>query len=466
MPGGNKTTFLLQTLESDLQGLQPQEVILPLGSITADAQTSQKKQAQLVQEPADAQIQKPQEQEQATSSPSPSPAPPDNLPIQSQKQEKAQTAQKTQKQSMPPENKEKDLDQEIKQQYKAKVQNLQQEIEELKQEKNQLYVQSQKNKQKLSAQIQSLQNKLDQTQQQNQQTKTLIQEKQQLTQQINTIKQQLDQQKKIEQKKNSQITNLQKQISQLQEKIQQQSLPQAQKQNIIQSQVPATIKPTQIQTQASKKKQIIIALISAIAIFGTGVGVYYLLQRPSKKIIINPPEQNTQEQITTEITQPTAKTTTPINSLIPVQKQLTLDELNQLINSNEKLPALAQITASDITIPLPKQLIDQPANLLLFGQGNPRLGLVIKINDSLSALSALTAWEPSMASDLKELFITNTPMQAIFKPDLSYPHIVVRFQDTPDLNNSLHYTLINNKIIITTSRQNMDLILTAVLQDT
>ncbi len=130
------------------------------------------------------------------------------------------------------------------------------------------------------------------------------------------------------------------------------------------------------------------------------------------------------------------------------------------------LPNIPQIvqTKTDKPLNLPPDLTYKDYNLLVFP--DKKLGLVLQVSNVLESLAEMVFWEKTMLQDLSWLFLDNAPSKAKFKVNnWEYPNIVIRFQDTIDLSQSLHYTLIQNKLIITTSEESMSLIINALLHE-
>ncbi|MFH1392170.1 MAG: IMCp domain-containing protein [bacterium] len=185
-------------------------------------------------------------------------------------------------------------------------------------------------------------------------------------------------------------------------------------------------------------KQTIIILILGIILMSLGFGGYYLLKLPGQQIVVKPEPAPKPEPEP----EPAPK---PQTGLLP------------------NIPQIIQ-TKTDNALNLPRDLNYKDYNLIVFS--DKKMGLVLQVSDALASLAEMVFWEKAMAQDLTWLFLDIAPPKEKFKVNnWEYPNIVIRFQDTNDLSQSLHYALIKNKLIITTSEQNMRLIISALLYD-
>ncbi|MFH1461213.1 MAG: hypothetical protein ABIF84_02225 [Patescibacteria group bacterium] len=171
-----------------------------------------------------------------------------------------------------------------------------------------------------------------------------------------------------------------------------------------------------------------------------------LLLEKIKELIIN------QEQATSTIDHLLVKLTSSTE-----KKYLDLDNL--LTNSNLSLPdnIRQSILASDIP----------GENYTLFSynqaQGN-RLGLVINVLASETLIEDLKAWEQTMINDLKPLLLKDqvpAPATLEFQDNL-YQETDVRYLNFPDPDLSIDYAVVDNKLIITTSRESMYAVINAL----
>ena len=192
-------------------------------------------------------------------------------------------------------------------------------------------------------------------------------------------------------------------------------------------------------------KQIIIILILILSLAVIGLGSYMALKLlPGQKIIVETPPIITPEPSPESEPEPEPEPEIT-TGLIPAFPQLIQTKTDQSLN-------------------LPKSLQFTDYNILTFP--NQKLGLVLEVKNSLAALAEMTLWEKNIIQDLNWLFTDQMPSQASFKVNSQeYPNIIIRYQNTKNLQNSLHYTLINNKLIITTSKQNMTLIINTLLHE-
>jgi len=202
------------------------------------------------------------------------------------------------------------------------------------------------------------------------------------------------------------------------------------------------IKEKNIYLGKSRRLKQVIAILIFLTILSTiGVGTYYLLSLPGEKIII---QEKKEEIMPTESDIPKPE---PIQEPIP----------NLLPN----IPQIIQ-TKTEEPLNLPKNLIFTDYNILIFP--NKTRGLVLQIENTLDTLAEMIFWEPQMSQDLKILNI-NSKKAKFRVNNWEYPNIIIRFQNVTDLSHSLHYTLIKNKLIITTAEQDMRLIINALLYE-
>ena len=86
----------------------------------------------------------------------------------------------------------------------------------------------------------------------------------------------------------------------------------------------------------------------------------------------------------------------------------------------------------------------------------PRLGLVMKVADPVKISAALRAWEKTMSADLKPLVLAKTGLAATptFQTGL-YQSQTIRYKNLPINTITVEYALIDNVLIITTSKSAM-----------
>lgn len=88
-------------------------------------------------------------------------------------------------------------------------------------------------------------------------------------------------------------------------------------------------------------------------------------------------------------------------------------------------------------------------------------GLLIELNDPVSALTAMGNWEGTMSQDLKDLFLLNLAKAATTTfLDNSYQGIAIRYRNFPDPNKTIDYAVVAAKngktfLVITNSREHM-----------
>lgn len=322
--------------------------------------------------------------------------------------------------------------------------------------------------------------------------------------QIAQLKQNIDISTKQRSQDQNTINQLQATISSLKQSIAEQK--QLRPKPIIQPQANAVLEPRQpiakpsLQITPQKKtikktKQgLVMSILIIILLITLGVLVYFIFfNKPeSKQIIKQEPEIIIEPEPDAE-TQPI--TSEPIitvpKSLIPVEKDLilninaekevlsqiksfldqTLDSarISQLVLAEDNQPVNLNTLLSKLKIFLPERIknnLAQDYTLLSFAPNNHfELGLILKINNTLPVLSELSFWQKNISYDLKSLFIDQQiPETTEFRiNNQEYPNIVIHFQNTSDLENSLHYTISQNNLIITPSSSAIHLILNSML---
>jgi len=95
-------------------------------------------------------------------------------------------------------------------------------------------------------------------------------------------------------------------------------------------------------------------------------------------------------------------------------------------------------------------------NLLLFSQKEgKRLGLVTKVENSENLKGQMRSWEPTMLGDFKNFYPTQLPGQAASKNflDDNYKNVIIRYENLPFSTLTLNYTVLDNYLIIGTSKE-------------
>lgn len=183
-------------------------------------------------------------------------------------------------------------------------------------------------------------------------------------------------------------------------------------------------KPAKKENKRTGKQIKIILILILVGLIG--FGGYYLLSLQGEEIIIDIPEP------------PPIELEPIIDALIPI------DGVHISLIDN-------------ISVNFPIYFDQYQRNFLKFA--DDKRGLVMKVDNNLSTLAEITLWEKNMATDLVNLFLGKIPKALFRVNNWEFPNLVIRYQNTSDLENSLHYALVKDKLIITTSATNMRLIL-------
>ena len=140
--------------------------------------------------------------------------------------------------------------------------------------------------------------------------------------------------------------------------------------------------------------------------------------------------------------------------------------LIKLVNEETKKYADLDILLSDLEINIPDNIRQAIAssdvgggNYTLFfysqSEGN-RMGIVIAMKENNLEL-VLKLWEENMEGDLNQLFLKKDVSAAFTDEfqDNTYQGTVIRYLNFPDPGLSIDYAVINNKLVITTSRESI-----------
>jgi len=187
-------------------------------------------------------------------------------------------------------------------------------------------------------------------------------------------------------------------------------------------------------------KRIKASLILVIFLLAIGTGGYYLLKLDGNKMVINNEEPALEELVIAEKPAPMPETKPEsVKTLIPTDGVHITKTEESLVN-------------------LPFYFANSQRDFVRFADA--KMGLIIKVPNNLSTVSQITLWEKNMSQDLKDLFISQPAPNATFRiNNWEFPNLIIRYQNTPDLENSIHYALSRELLIITTSETNMRLVL-------
>jgi len=109
------------------------------------------------------------------------------------------------------------------------------------------------------------------------------------------------------------------------------------------------------------------------------------------------------------------------------------------------------------TLDLEMPVLGKTFTFLVYYQSvGPRLALVVKINDPNQTEKIMKAWEKTMPDDLKWLFLQEpgSPSTDSFQDNL-YKNISIRYLNFPDSALTIDYAIVNDLLIITTSKESM-----------
>jgi len=141
--------------------------------------------------------------------------------------------------------------------------------------------------------------------------------------------------------------------------------------------------------------------------------------------------------------------------------------LIRLVGEAEKIYADFSIfiSASKINIPINiSQVVAESENngenytLFLYSQEQAnRLGLVISMGQSDTLVEDLKAWEETIINDIKILFLESEIPESATEEfqDNIYKDIFIRYMNFPTSDLTIDYAIVNNNLVITTSKDSM-----------
>jgi len=97
-------------------------------------------------------------------------------------------------------------------------------------------------------------------------------------------------------------------------------------------------------------------------------------------------------------------------------------------------------------------------NLFLHSNGEEnRLGLIINMKDGSDLAQELNNWEKTIVVDMKSFFFKNEELKLATEDfqDNIYNETAIRYLNLPDSNLTIDYAIINNNLLITTSKESM-----------
>lgn len=97
----------------------------------------------------------------------------------------------------------------------------------------------------------------------------------------------------------------------------------------------------------------------------------------------------------------------------------------------------------------------QKARLTAAECAGPRLGLALKVSNPATLKPLLSAWEPTMASNLQPLIIPKVTSGAGSFSSNTYKGVGIRYRNFPIHTITIDYALAKNTLLITTSKNSM-----------
>lgn len=136
----------------------------------------------------------------------------------------------------------------------------------------------------------------------------------------------------------------------------------------------------------------------------------------------------------------------------------SLSDFLVVLNLNFPVNVLGRITGHDVP--------SDNYTLFSFSQApDNRLGLVIKLKQGLDLTEVLKLWESTITVDLKPLLLMQeipTSFTETFQDNI-YKDIAIRYMNFSQPDLSIDYAVVNDKLVITTSRENMYAAIDALL---
>lgn len=130
--------------------------------------------------------------------------------------------------------------------------------------------------------------------------------------------------------------------------------------------------------------------------------------------------------------------------------------ISQLISESESIQIIESL---EITIPdnVSNKLSEQHTYFIHAQQQQTRAGLIVEIDNQENLETSLKDWEAEIISDLNPLFLNqklDEPATENFQ-DNTYKNIDIRYMNFPDPGLTIDYAIVNDYLVITTSREGM-----------
>ncbi len=221
------------------------------------------------------------------------------------------------------------------------------------------------------------------------------------------------------------------------------------------------------------KRKILSMLLVVLIIGGLGFGAFFLIRSLTGGGEPNPPQQpppvSAPKLSPSLISANETKTISilPDKSLFELireeakttQEIRTFKRIGVLKNEKEFLSSIELLQNLEITIsPFALNDIKGNYNLFLYSQSTGRrLGLIAEIENPENLKQQLKIWEPTMLDDFKNFYPAQVPGPRASQNFLDDIHlnVVIRYVNLPKPDLTFNYTILNNLLIIGTSKEIM-----------
>jgi hypothetical protein len=145
----------------------------------------------------------------------------------------------------------------------------------------------------------------------------------------------------------------------------------------------------------------------------------------------------------------------------------TFKRIAVLKNEREFLSAVELLQNLEISIP-PYALNDFKNNytLVLFNQSTgKRVGIIIELQNPENLKEQLKTWEPTLLDDFKNFYPSQVPGPRASQTFLNDAHqsVAIRYVNLPRSDLTLNYTILNNLLVIGTSKELMYTVIDKIL---
>jgi len=228
----------------------------------------------------------------------------------------------------------------------------------------------------------------------------------------------------------------------------------------------------------SPKRKILSLVLMVLIVAGLGIGALFLVKLLNKEVEPTPPPPITTPKLSPSII-PVDET--KIISLVPdmslfeilreetklIQPTGTFKRVGVLKNEKEFLSSIELLQNLEVAIlPYAASYFSGNYNLLLYAQSNgKRLGLITEIQSPEALKGQLSTWEATMLDDFKNFYPAQVPgarASQVFLDD-TYLNVAIRYVNLPRPDLTLNYTILNNLLIIGTSKETIYTIIEKIL---